>query len=194
MKTLLAVASSPRKGGNSDQLLQEFCRAAEEAGWKVELVRVNDLNFRACQACDACAKDGLCILKDDMRDIYPKLIESDALVMASPVTFASLNAQMKMFIDRFQCWWNAKYTLKKPFIPEDAQHPGFFICVGALQKKQYCENALQIIRVFFHNINHVLVGELSLRGYDAKGEVAGDPDALAQAYNAGKEFIAKISK
>ncbi len=193
MKTLLALAASPRRGGNSDLLLQQFCRAAEEAGWRIDLVRINDLNFRPCQACDACAKDGQCILKDDMQEIYPRLIESDALVIASPVTFASLNAQLKMFIDRFQCWWNAKYTLQKPFIPEDAKHPGFFICVGALQKKEYCENALQIIKVYFHNINHTLSGSLSLRGYDAKGEIADDPDALDKAYNAGKEFVAKIT-
>ncbi len=192
MKTLLAVASSPRRGGNSDLLLAEFCRAAEEAGWKVDLVQISKLNFRPCQACDACAKDGHCILKDDMQDIYPKFIESHALVIASPVTFASLNAQLKMFIDRFQCWWNAKYTLQKPFIPEDAKHPGFFICVGALQNKAYCENALQIIKVYFHNINHKLLGSLSLRGYDAKGEIAEDPAALQQAYQAGKDFIAQI--
>jgi len=192
VKTLLAVASSPRRGGNSDLLLQEFCRAAEESGWKVDLIRINDLKFKPCQACDTCAKDGHCILNDDMQDIYPKFIESDALVIASPVTFASLNAQLKMFIDRFQCWWNAKYTLQKPFIPEDAKHPGFFICVGALQKKAYCENALQIIKVFFHNINHTLLGELFMRGFDAKGEIADHPDALAEAYQAGKDFIAKI--
>ena len=192
MKTLLAIASSPRRGGNSDLLLKEFCRAAEEAGWKVELLRINDLNFRPCQACDACAKDGYCILKDDMQEVYPRLLESDALVVASPVTFASLNAQLKMFIDRFQCWWNAKYTLQKPFIPEDDKHPGFFICVGALKNKTYCENALQIIKVYFHNINHVLVGDLALRGYDAKGDVAADPEALEKAYQAGKDFINQI--
>jgi multimeric flavodoxin WrbA len=192
MKTLLAIASSPRRGGNSDLLLQEFCRAVEEAGWKVDLLRINDLKFQPCQACDACAKDGRCIVQDDMQAVYPKMIESDALVIASPVTFASLNAQLKMFIDRFQCWWNAKYTLQKPFIADDAKHPGYFICVGALKREQYCENALQIIRVFFHNINHTLVGSLALRGYDAKGEIAKDPPALARAYQAGKDFIAGV--
>jgi multimeric flavodoxin WrbA len=192
MKTLLAIASSPRRGGNSDLLLQEFCRAVEEAGWKVDLLRINDLKFQPRQACDACAKDGRCIVQDDMQAVYPKMIESDALVIASPVTFASLNAQLKMFIDRFQCWWNAKYTLQKPFIADDAKHPGYFICVGALKREQYCENALQIIRVFFHNINHTLVGSLALRGYDAKGEIAKDPPALARAYQAGKDFIAGV--
>jgi len=192
MKTLLAIAPSPRRGGNSDLLLDQFCQAAEEAGWKIELLRVNDMIFKPCQACDACAKDGRCIVQDDMQDVYPKVISSDAMVVASPITFGSVNAQLKMFIDRFQCWWHAKYNLKKPFISDQAKHPGFFICVGAIKRDQYCENALQIIKVFFHNINHQLIGNIAFRGYDEKGEIKNDPEALKRAYQAGKDFIEKI--
>ncbi len=192
MKTLLAIAPSPRRNGNSDMLLKEFSRAAEDAGWQVDMIFVNDMVFRPCQACDACARDGRCICKDDMQDIYPKMIKADALVVASPITFGSINAQLKMFIDRFQCWWHAKYNLKTPFISEEANRQGFFICVGALKREQYCDNALQIIKVFFHNINHKLAGSLAFRGYDEKGAVLEDPEALARAYRAGKDFIARI--
>ncbi len=194
MKTLLAIAPSPRRMGNSELLLDEFCRAArEQDGWDVEIVRVNSLNFRPCQACDRCARDGRCIIQDDMQTIYPKLIASNALVVASPVTFGSLNAQLKMFIDRFQCWWHAKYNLKTPFVDMDEKRLGFFICVGALKKKDYCENARDIVKVFFHNINHILAGELFFRGYDQKGAVKKAPDVLAETYIAGKDFIEKIS-
>ncbi len=192
MKTLLAVAASPRRNGNSETLLKEFARAAEDAGWTVDMLRVNDLKFRACQACDACAKDGKCILNDDMQDVYPKIINADALVIASPVTFGSMNAQLKMFIDRFQCWWNAKYNLEKPFIREEENRQGFFICVGALKRKRYCENAEEIIKVYFHNINHKLLGSLFFRGYDEKGAILEDPDAMAETYQAGKDFIAQV--
>ncbi len=192
MKKLLAVASSPRRNGNSETLLNEFCRAAEESGWQVELIRINSMNFKPCQACDACAKDGRCILKDDMQEIYPKMINADALVIASPVTFGSLNAQLKMFIDRFQCWWHAKFNLKTPFIPDQPRRRGFFICVGALERERYCENAIEIIKVFFVNINHKFSGSLALRGYDEKKAVAKDPGAREKAYRAGKEFIAEV--
>jgi len=192
MKTLLAIAPSPRRGGNSETLLREFCRAAEDAGWRVELIKVNSLKFRPCQACDACAKDGHCVVQDDMQTIYPKLIAADALVVASPITFGSMNAQLKMFIDRFQCWWQAKYNLKKPFVKEEENRKGFFICVGALKRKEYCENAIQIIKVFFHNINHKLTGTLCFRGYDELGAVKEDPEVLPQVYQAGKDFIAMV--
>lgn len=192
MKTLLAIAPSPRRNGNSDLLLKEFCRAAEDAGWKVETIYVNNLKFRPCQACDLCAKDGRCVLQDDMQTVYPKLIDSDALVVASPITFGSINAQLKMFIDRFQCWWHAKYNLKVPFVKEEENRQGFFICVGALKKKDYCENATQIIKVFFHNINHKLAGSIAFRGYDEKGAVLKDPRAMTDVYQAGKDFIAGV--
>ena len=192
MKTLLAVAPSPRRGGNSDILLGEFCRAAEEANWQVDLLRVNSLNFKPCQACDLCAKDGKCVLKDDMQDVYPRFIKSDALVVASPITFGSVNAQLKMLIDRFQCWWHAKYNIKAPFVKDEENRQGFFICVGALKTNKYCENAEQIIKVFFHNINHNFAGSEFFRGYDEKGEVKDDPEALERAYQAGKKFIAGI--
>ncbi len=192
MKTLLALAPSPRRGGNSDLLLNQFTRAAEEAGWQVEILRINDLKIKPCQACDACAKDGRCIVQDDMQDVYPKMVESNALVVASPITFGSMNAQLKTFIDRFQCWWHAKYNLQKPFIPDDAKHPGFFICVGALKREQYCNNALEIVKVFFHNINHKLVGSIAFRGYDEKGEIAEDKEAMQRVYEAGRDFIAGI--
>lgn len=192
MKKLLALAPSPRRGGNSDLLLQEFCRAAAESGWQVETLRINDLQIKPCQACDACAKDGRCIVKDDMQDVYPRLVESDALVVASPITFGSMNAQLKTFIDRFQCWWHAKYNLKAPLIPDDARHPGYFICVGAIKREQYCNNALEIVKVFFHNINHKLIGSIAFRGYDARGEIAEDKEAMQRVYQAGRDFIAAI--
>ena len=192
VKTLLAIAPSPRRNGNSETLLNEFCRAAKDQGWEVDMIRVNSMNFKPCQACDACAKDGKCIVQDDMQDIYPKMAAADALVVASPVTFGSMNAQLKMFIDRFQCWWHAKYNLENPLVSEEENRQGFFICVGALKRKRYCENAEEIIKVFFHNINYKLADSLFFRGYDEKGAILEDPDALAETYQAGKDFIAKV--
>ncbi len=193
MPKLLAVSSSPRREGNSEVILEEFCRGAREQNWDTERVRVNSLTIRPCQACDRCGKNGRCIVRDDMQDLYQQIIDSDALVLAAPVFFGSIAAQAKTFIDRFQCWWHAKYNLKTPYIPEDAKRPGFFLCVGALKKKDFCESAASIVKVFFHNINHVYTGELLFRGYDEKGIIRDDQEAMEASYQAGAEFVKNIS-
>lgn len=189
MKTLLALAASPRRGGNSDLALEAFCRAALEAGWQVDMVYINDLKIAPCQACDACAADGKCIISDDMNVVYEKVKRAAALVVAGPITFGTVNAQLKALIDRFQCWWHAKYNLKLPFVPEEENRPGFFICLGALKRKSFCENAAAVVRVLFHNINYHDAGSISFRGYDEKGALGENPAALEEAYQAGKQFI-----
>ena len=78
-------------------------------------------------------------------------------------------------------------------VAQGEERLGFFICVGALKKKEYCESARDIVKVFFHNINHKLDGELFFRGYDEKGAVKEAPELMTETYQAGKEFIKRVS-
>ena len=189
---ILGLAGSPRKGGNSDLLLDAFLQGAQRAGAKPEKIYLNDLRMRPCQACDACARTGCCVLRDDLQDLYPKVAACSGLVLATPITFGSLSAQAKMFIDRFQCWWHAKYRLGKPFIAAGEKRPAFFICVGALPKKEYCTNAKAIAAVYFHVVNLHPNGSLCYVGFDAKGSVTAHPPALCEAKEAGYNFTAQI--
>jgi multimeric flavodoxin WrbA len=188
MSYLLAVSSSPRRNGNSELLLNSFSEGAEKAGREIKTVRLNELNFRPCQACDRCAPTGKCVLKDDMQNLYPLVESAGGIVLATPIFFGSMTAQLKMFIDRFQCWWHAKYRLEKPFVRLEENRPGFLICTGALQKEAYCESAVAITKVFYHNINYLYTGTFCKRGYDEKGSIAEDPVNLESAYQAGFEF------
>ena len=115
---LLAVSSSPRRGGNSETLLKAFLEGASKKGWQGETVRLNELSLKPCQDCDGCAKDGRCVIKDDMQLLYPKVLAARGLVLATPIYFGSVSAQLKIFIDRFQCWWQAKYPLQSPLSRE----------------------------------------------------------------------------
>jgi multimeric flavodoxin WrbA len=186
--TILAVSSSPRLNGNSELLLQSFNRGVEEEGWSTVTVRVNDLRFRPCQACDRCAPTGECIVQDDMQSVYPLVASAGGMVIASPVYFGTLSAQLKMFIDRFQCWWHAKYNLDNPKVKPEEGRPGFFICVGALKNKSYCENALEVVKVYFHNVNYRYFDSFYFRGVDEKGAIREYPDALQSVYEAGRCF------
>lgn len=188
MKTILAVSSSPRRNGNSELLLQSFSRGAEKEGWGTITIRINDLRIRPCQACDRCATTGECVLQDDMQDVYPQVVSAGAMVLATPVYFGTLSAQLKMFIDRFQCWWQAKYTLKRPPVKLETKKPGFFICAGALKNKTYCEHALSAVQVYFHIVNFHYSGCLCCRGVDEKGAISQQPGVLENAFETGRRF------
>lgn len=100
MKKVLIISSSPRKGGNSDTLCDEFMHGAENAGHEVEKVFLKDKKINYCTGCGACAKTRKCVQKDDMAELLVKLGEADVIVLASPIYFYTVCGQMKVFIDR----------------------------------------------------------------------------------------------
>lgn len=107
MKKVLILASSPRKGGNSDLLCEQFMQGAHGAGHEVETVYLRDRKIGHCLGCEHCRQhDGECILNDDMAGILDSMIAADVIVLATPVYFYTMNGQLKTLIDRTV----AKYT------------------------------------------------------------------------------------
>lgn len=105
-KKVLILSGSPRKNGNSDILCDEFAKGATEAGHNVEKIHVSEKNIHPCIACYHCSKNsGACVFKDDMAEILQKMIDADVLVLASPVYFYSIDAQLKAVIDRTVARW-----------------------------------------------------------------------------------------
>ena len=106
MKKVLILSGSPRKGGNSDTLCDEFMRGAIAAGNQVEKIRVADENISPCKGCYYCKNSGgRCVINDGMSEILQKIIDCDVLVLASPVYFYSVSAQLKAVIDRTVARW-----------------------------------------------------------------------------------------
>lgn len=105
-KRVLILSGSPRKGGNSDLLCDEFLRGAQEVGHEAEKIRVASKKIAPCSACYYCRDhSGACIHKDDMAEVLQKMIDADVLVLASPVYFYSIDAQLKALIDRTVARW-----------------------------------------------------------------------------------------
>ena len=105
IKKILVLSGSPRKGGNSDFLCEKFLEGAKEVGHDVEKIFISEKKIGYCRACYACRKTHKCILKDDMAEILDKMIDADVLVLASPVYFYSINAQIKTVLDRTLARW-----------------------------------------------------------------------------------------
>lgn len=105
-KKILILSGSPRKGGNSDILCDEFMRGAEKSGHNVKKIRITEKEIHPCIACYHCRDNGgQCVFKDDMAEILQNMIDADVLVLASPVYFYSIDAQLKAVIDRTVARW-----------------------------------------------------------------------------------------
>ncbi|MDD3683586.1 flavodoxin family protein [Desulfovibrio desulfuricans] len=105
-KRICILAGSPRKNGNSAMLCNEFARGAKDGGHSVETIFLRDKKIGYCLACYHCKKsEGVCAINDDMADILDKINAADVIVMASPVYFYSIDAQMKALIDRCVARW-----------------------------------------------------------------------------------------
>lgn len=97
---VLGIVCSPRKRGNTEALVKEALASARSYGAETELIRVADMDIKPCDGCESCVTTSKCKIKDDMQGVYAKLVESDGIIMGSPVYFWSVSAQAKAIIDR----------------------------------------------------------------------------------------------
>jgi putative NADPH-quinone reductase len=111
MKKILVISASPRKGGNSDLLADQFIKGAKEAGNEAEKIRLSEKSIHYCQGCQVCLKKGICVKPDDADEIGKKMIAADVIVFATPVYFYSMSGQLKVLIDRM-CAYYEKMTGK----------------------------------------------------------------------------------
>jgi len=125
------ISGSPRTNSNTDILLKETLSIT---GGK--FIKLSDYNIDPCNACWACQKIGKCIIEDDMtKKIIPLLLQSDGIVLGSPVFFNNVSAQTKAFMDRT---WCIKGELRNKI--------GGAIVVG---RKYGSESAITAINAFF---------------------------------------------
>ncbi len=97
---ILGLSCSPRKQGNTVLLINEALNSAGDAGAEIELYSVAGKDIQPCDACNACMKTGNCHIKDDMQELYAKLLEADGIIFGTPVYFYGMTAQAKAIIDR----------------------------------------------------------------------------------------------
>lgn len=182
---ILGIMGSPRIKGNSDLLLDEAIKGAQSQKAQTEKIVVDKLNLTACREYYACLKDGKCVIKDDMDAIYQKILDADAIIVASPIFFYTVSAQLMLLISRCQAIWARKYVLKDLNIPV---RKGAFIAVGATKGQKLFDGPKLTIHYFFEAINVEYTDELLIRGVDKRGEIKDHPDMLTAAYKMGKKI------
>lgn len=103
MKSILMIVGGGRPKGNTAQLVEAFCRGAEEAGHQIEKISLIKNEVKGCLGCNACRYGKPCIQKDAFNDLVPKIKAADCIVFASPLYFWTISARIKAFIERFYC-------------------------------------------------------------------------------------------
>jgi multimeric flavodoxin WrbA len=192
---VLGIFGSPRRGGNTEILLEEALKGAEKERANIERLYLGDFTITPCKECHGCDDTGKCILLDDMEKIYPKLLEADVVILASPIFFYGVTAWAKALIDRSQALWARKYLLKDPLLgKEGKKRKGFFISVGATKGPKVFDGAILTVKYFFDVLNAEYAGELVFRGVEAKGDILKHPEALQQAFEAGGKLVSDLKK
>jgi len=183
-KKIIVVVGSPRKHGNSATLAEQVVAGAEAGGADVESFQLHEMGISPCTACDSCrdesAKD--CVIDDQMKSLYPKLREADALVIASPIYWFTVSAQTKLFMDRCYALGGPEgHGLKGKQIGIVLTYadPDPFTS-GAV-------NALRTLQDGFRYIGAHIVGMVYGSAWKA-GEVRNDKDLMAKAYQLGEKL------
>jgi multimeric flavodoxin WrbA len=187
---VLGLFGSPRRGGNTEILLEEALKGAEKEGAEIERLYLKDLNITPCIECHGCDETGNCVILDEMQKVYPKLLEADVIILASPIFFYGVTAWAKALIDRSQALWAKKYLVNDPSMGRGGKRrKGFFISVGATKGQKVFEGAILTVKYFFDALNTEYTGELLYREVDGKGEILKHPKALEEAREAGRKLV-----
>lgn len=186
---ILGIMGSPRLGGNTDLLLDAALNGARSRGAEVEKIVVDKLNISPCREHYGCLEDGNCVIRDDMDALYPKLLEADGIVVASPMFFYGITAQLKALIDRCQALWARKHVLKQNW--PGAGRKGAFIAVGATKGERLFDGSIATVRYFFKTLGVQYADELLIRGVDQKGDIQQHPSALKDAFKLGQRLVQK---
>lgn len=190
MTKVLALRGSPRKGGNSDTLLEAVLKGVRRAGGEVEVIRLCSLRFQGCINCGECDETGVCVLKDDMTGLYPKILAAEKIIMAAPIYFYGIPAQAKAFVDRGQALWHRKRLLmaRGEYRPNPLRK-GFLVSVAATRGARVFDGAILTMRYGFDAMDFKYEGELLVREIDKCGDMAARTDVLQEAEEVGMNFL-----
>lgn len=183
---VLGISASPRRGGNSEALLDKVLEGAGASGLNTEKIILNEQKFLPCQECAGCRNTGRCVLDDAMQNIYAQLDAADIVILASPIFFGSLCAQLKAMIDRCQCCWTAKYILG--YKGKGSAKKGYLILTSTADKKRFFQNAESIVKNLFAVLDIEFKDRLYCPNVDEQGKILQYPNCLRQALQIGKSL------
>lgn len=190
---ILGIYGSPRKGGNSDQLLNALLESARQSGAETEAVYSRKLKIHGCLECGGCDETGVCVIRDDMDRVYEAIKQADVVVVAAPVFFYAFPSELKALIDRSQALWSGRLLKKqgaalKTFDSGD----GYLLAVGASRGDNLFSCCELEARYFFDALDRNYKGGLFYRQVEKKGAIGDHPTALQDARQLGTRIATGV--
>jgi multimeric flavodoxin WrbA len=186
---VIGLQGSPRKKGNTSFLLTSFMQAAESLGAQTRIIEVTQKNIIPCKEYVVCEKKGFCPIDDDVNsEIYPLIRQAEVVILASPIFFYNMTAQLKAVVDRCQTFWARKYKLKLAD-PAKKTKRGFLLSVGATRGKNLFEGLQLTAQYFFDAIDARFEGSLTYRNIEGPKDLAKHPTVLADVEQKASALI-----
>jgi len=183
---IVGLVGSPRPGMNTDTLVREALRGAESEGASTEILYLNRLDIRPCQACRKHPAPNHCFFFDDMQKVYEMLENADGIILGSPIYYGTVSAQTKRMIDRANCltWIERDPDGKPVFTPRlEKIKKGAVILVSDITEDPSA--AMLPIRLFFHDARVEKIGELFIHHSDADKGARNSEEWLGRARTLG---------
>ena len=194
-KRVFGLSGSPRKGGNSDVLLTHILKGVKQNEVPVEKVRLFNYQYQPCIGCEKCRKAKVCTgLNDGMHLLYPKLIESQGIVLVCPTHNYNVTAWMKAFIDRLYCL----------YIFDNNRPRGWSSRLSGQNRKAViaavCEQVdkkdmgftIEAMRIPIEALGYEVVGELAVFGIFDRGKVQDEDETLTRAIKLGNQLAISL--
>jgi len=182
MKRVLGIVGSPRKGGNTHILVSEILKGAREAGARTELLPLGKLKIEECDGCHTCWDTEICVINDGMKRIYKKLMDSDCIVLATPMYWFGPTVLMKAFIDRllyFCCSKNENKIKGKEVV---------LASVFADEDSTTANPLLRMLTMTVEYLGMKLKGKILAPGVGEKGAIKKKKRKLKEAFNLGRSI------
>ncbi len=177
MNRIVVLSGSPRNNGNTQRLVQAFAKGASEHN-EVKVISITDYKINPCLGCNTCfVREGnQCFQDDDMAKVYESLQKADILMLASPVYFYGISAQLKAIIDRLHTPMRNTFPIKKLGL----------LMVGAATLPELFDSILVQYRLILRFFHLEEAGMVLVRGAKDKGDIT--EESLQEAYELGKSI------
>jgi len=193
---VLGIVGSPRRGGNTDALVEQVLAGARAQRAETEKLYLDELEIRPCRACFSRTETGECVVRDDFQRVVEKLKGADGIVLGSPMYVGTVTAQMKAFIDRANCT-----LVEMVRTPEEIRfvsrlgsgRKGVVVAVCDLTPMRILRQCAWVMELSFHDLGVELVDRVLATRLSDVGDAQRRPRLLERAFQAGEKLALAIS-